>query len=54
MPALYQIRAQKGQPPPETKEQENENPDETKVLDQMERNDAKNAANEDTEDYPND
>lgn len=40
---ILKIRAQKGEPPDAAKDEQQETPDETKILDQMERNDAKNA-----------
>jgi len=53
---ILKIRAQKGEPPPETKEEQQETPDETKTLDQMERNDTKNTNvnDEDNDNDPND
>ncbi|MFL6374154.1 MAG: hypothetical protein ACJ73D_05760 [Pyrinomonadaceae bacterium] len=52
---ILKIRAQKGDPPPEAKEEQQETPDETKTLDQMERNDAKNwNVNDGDNDDPND
>ena len=54
---ILKIRAQKGDPPPEAKEEKQETPDETKTLDQMERNDAKNSNvndDNDNDDDPND
>jgi hypothetical protein len=53
---ILKIRTQKGEPPPETKEEQQETPDETKTLDQMERNDTKNTNvnDEDNDNDPND
>jgi hypothetical protein len=52
---ILKIRPQKGEPPPETKEEQRETPDEKKVLDQMERNDANaNVNDEDNDNDPND
>jgi len=55
---ILKIRDQKGDPPAAaSKDESQETPDETKVLDQMERNDAKNAKNandNDNDDDPND
>jgi len=53
---ILKIRIQKGEPPPEAKEEQQETPDETKTLDQMERNDTKNSNvnDEDNDNDPND
>ena len=54
---ILKIRDQKGEPPPAaSKDESQETPEETKTLDQMERNDAKNtkANDNDNDDDPND
>jgi len=48
---ILKIRAQKGEPPSDAKEEQQETPEEKQALDQMERNDAKNVNDNDD---PND
>ena len=52
---ILKIRAQKGEPPAAAKEEQQETPDEKQTLDQMERNDTKNANvnDEENDDDPN-
>ncbi len=50
---LLRIRPVKGEPPDEVKDDEPETPEEKKILDELEANDAKNAnANEPDQDDP--
>ncbi|HEV7700036.1 MAG TPA: hypothetical protein VGO43_07390 [Pyrinomonadaceae bacterium] len=44
---ILRIRAEKGEPPTEAKDEQPETPDEKKTLDDLERNDRKNVNDDD-------